>query len=374
MAGIEFYIMRPDLSKLGELDVWSDAATQIFYSLGSSFGGLITLASYNKFKNNCMRDAIIIAFANCTTSVFAGFVIFSILGFLATELGVPVSEVVSSGSGLAFIVYPAAVARMPYPPVWALLFFFMLITLGLDSQFTMVETLTTAVLDQWVDLRKHKMKIVFGICFILFLLGLTMCLQGGILMFELFNGWSAGISVIICAILEVIVIQYIYGIKKFISHITNDMGIHMPLPLKVYWYSTWSFITPGLLFVILILSFVNVSPAAWNDYIYPANIQVLAWFVCISSIIIIPLAAAYVIFKGDKSGMELIEHTEDFCPAHERNARERAASGGAKGAVFRYTYENEGFAEGQAKIYPDLNGEKPPPYNNGNGVYSSNHM
>ncbi|KAK8399192.1 hypothetical protein O3P69_003362 [Scylla paramamosain] len=53
--GIDYYFLKPDWSRLADTEVWSDAAIQIFYSLGSSYGGLITLASYNKFKNNCMR-------------------------------------------------------------------------------------------------------------------------------------------------------------------------------------------------------------------------------------------------------------------------------------------------------------------------------
>ena len=76
------------------------------------------------------RDTLIVCFGNCLTSVFAGFAIFSILGFLAKELGVKVEDVVQGGTGLAFIAYPDLVTRLPAAPIWAILFFAMLFTLG----------------------------------------------------------------------------------------------------------------------------------------------------------------------------------------------------------------------------------------------------
>jgi len=69
-------------SRLADPQVWLDAATQIFFSLGLAFGGLIAFASYMPIRNNCYRDAVLVSVVNCGTSVFAGIVVFSILGKL----------------------------------------------------------------------------------------------------------------------------------------------------------------------------------------------------------------------------------------------------------------------------------------------------
>lgn len=84
---------------------------------------------------NCLflRDAILTSCINSATSFIAGFVIFSVLGYMAQVSGQDIKNVATEGPGLVFIVYPAAIATMPGSIFWALIFFMMLLTLGLDS-------------------------------------------------------------------------------------------------------------------------------------------------------------------------------------------------------------------------------------------------
>ena len=90
------------------------------------------------------------------TSIIASCVVFSILGFLSEKLGVPIDSVAEKGQGLAFVVYPTALAYLPGAWIWAVLFFIMLFFLGLDSEFALLETALTAIYDGYPKLRNHK--------------------------------------------------------------------------------------------------------------------------------------------------------------------------------------------------------------------------
>lgn len=165
--------------------VFSHISTIFFYLLISTNTNNTILQNYS-FKWNLLifnislstpppswhhRDCYALVLAGEGTSIFGGFVVFSVLGYMAHENGVSIEKVVKSGNslslslflkliwltvflrinftslrwatymysfgpvgpGLGFIAYPEALAKLPLPNLWAVVFFIMLLTVGLDS-------------------------------------------------------------------------------------------------------------------------------------------------------------------------------------------------------------------------------------------------
>ena len=174
---------------------------------------------FSRFHNNILRDTVIVCIGNCLTSFIAGFAIFSILGYMATQLGVEVPDVATAGTGLAFVAYPDLVTRLPLPTLWAILFFLMLFTLGLDSQFAIVETLLTGILDFWPSLRPKKSLVVGLVCLVGFLLGLPLCCPGGSLLLDLLDTYAANWPYLFIGLCELCIVSYVYGYTNYIDDI-----------------------------------------------------------------------------------------------------------------------------------------------------------
>ena len=51
-----------------------------------------------------LRDAIMINIVSFFTSLYAGFAVFSIIGFMANESGVPVDKVIDSGAACLLLL------------------------------------------------------------------------------------------------------------------------------------------------------------------------------------------------------------------------------------------------------------------------------
>ncbi|XP_018651202.1 putative norepinephrine/norepinephrine transporter [Schistosoma mansoni] len=140
-----------------------DAATQVFFSLGPGFGVLMAYASYNEFHNNVYRDALVVASINSLTSLLSGFVVFTLLGYMAYRRNVLVLDVIKDDPVLVFSVYPEALSTLPGSTFLSICFFLMLLTLGLDSSFGGSEAVITALSDEYPLLANHRELFVLGL-------------------------------------------------------------------------------------------------------------------------------------------------------------------------------------------------------------------
>lgn len=152
MKGLTFYL-DPDWIQLAKPTTWRFAFGQVFFSLSLAFGVMLTYASFLHRKSDINNNAAIIGIADFATSFIGGIAIFATIGGMAhvtAQAGqpVPVNEVIDVGPGLAFVAFPYALAQLPAAAWWSLIFFFMLVTLGIDSAFSITESVLAGIVDK----------------------------------------------------------------------------------------------------------------------------------------------------------------------------------------------------------------------------------
>uniref|UniRef100_A0A8C0DT43 Transporter n=1 Tax=Balaenoptera musculus TaxID=9771 RepID=A0A8C0DT43_BALMU len=266
-----------------------EATVNIFF-LGCWIGVLIAFASYNKFDNNCYRDALLTSTINCVTSFISGFAIFSILGYMAHEHKVNIEDVATEGAGLVFILYPEAISTLSGSTFWAVVFFVMLLALGIDSSMGGMEAVITGLADDFQVLKRHRKLFTFGVSFGTFLLALFCITKGGIYVLTLLDTFAAGTSILFAVLMEAIGVSWFYGVDRFSNDIQQMMGFKPGL----YWRLCWKFVSPAFLLFVVVVSIINFKPLTYDDYIFPLWANWVGWGIAGSSMVLVP---AYIVYK-----------------------------------------------------------------------------
>ncbi|XP_075998742.1 sodium- and chloride-dependent GABA transporter 2-like [Genypterus blacodes] len=311
--GITFYLL-PDPSHLTDPQVWMEAGTQIFFSFSVGVSSLTVLGSYNTYNNNCYKDCLYLCLLNSGTSIVAGFAVFSVLGFMAQEQGVPIAEVAESGPGLAFIAYPQAIAMMPLPQLWAVCFFVMLILLGLDTHFVAMEVVITSIIDMFPRVMRRtgiRERLLLLFCLICFFSQLVMTTQGGMYVFQMFDYYACnGACLLFLSVFEALAVGWIFGAENMCNIIEDMTGVRPNPFFKV----CWLYLTPLVSLGSFIASLVQYQPLVFNRwYVYPTWAYVLGWLFALSSILCVPGCALFKLCTGTGTLSQRFHH---LCQSH----------------------------------------------------------
>ncbi|KAL3857832.1 hypothetical protein ACJMK2_012463 [Sinanodonta woodiana] len=240
-----------------------------------------------------------IAVVDAFTCILAGLAIFSILGYLAHNQGKAVDQVVSEGPGLVFVVYPEAFTSMPVSQLFSVLFFLMLVCLGIDSEFASVEVIVTTIQDHFhVQVKKYLKKkefLVVLVCLVSYLCGLPNVTQGGIYFFQLIDYYAAAMSLMYLAFFEVIAITWIYGAKRLARNVKDMTGVAPSMFFIVCWYV----VSPLLIFGIWMFSLIQFQPFQVAGYVYPTWATVLGWLIAMMSILCIPACMIHALWQAE---------------------------------------------------------------------------
>jgi neurotransmitter:Na+ symporter, NSS family len=270
---------KPNWDSILDGKVWVAAYGQIFFSLSIAFAIMITYSSYLPKKSDINNNAFITAFANSSFELLAGIGVFAALGFMAKQQGVAIDEVVSSGIGLAFVVFPSIINEFPgMNGFFGGLFFLSLVFAGMTSLISIVETYVAAVQEKF-QVSRTKAVLTGGL--LASIISLLFATKGGLYLLDVVDYFINNFGITLAGLVEVVLVAWFFKELGGLQKHANDIS---DLRTGAWWKFCLSVITP---LVLGYMMFDNIRQNLKENYeSYPTELIMYAGvFVAIAVII-----------------------------------------------------------------------------------------
>ncbi|STD05099.1 Na+-dependent transporters of the SNF family [Dermatophilus congolensis] len=254
-------IFTPDWSALTHPKVWMSAVSQIFFSLSVGFGIMITYSSYVDRRTDMTGSGLIVGFANSSFELLAGIGVFAALGFMANASGVPVSQVVSSGIGLAFIAFPTIISQAPFGPLIGVLFFLSLLIAGVTSMVSILEVGVSALREK---LGLGRIAGTMLLC--LPVATLSIALMGthtGLPVLDTLDSFVNSFGILLGAMVMMLAITYIF---KKLPALRDHLNYHGTFKVNRTWRFLVGVVVPLTLAYLLITDVATQLAKPYGDY------------------------------------------------------------------------------------------------------------
>ncbi|WP_407410031.1 sodium-dependent transporter [Methanobrevibacter sp.] len=216
-------IFTPDWSTLTNLNVWLAAFGQIVFSLSLGMAIAMTYASYLPEGSKLVDNAVIVAFSNSGFEVFNSIGIFSILGFMTLSTGIPFNELVTEGTGLAFVVFPQVFNTMGgVAYIIGPLFFLCILFAGITSVIALLEGVCYSISEKFLIERKKTATVV---CIVGFLISCIFATGAGSTILGVFDAYLNNFALLFAILLECIIFGWVYKFDDLIDTLNSNSSI-----------------------------------------------------------------------------------------------------------------------------------------------------
>ena len=238
-------LFHPDWSALTNSDVWLAAFGQIVFSLSLGMAIALTYASYLPEGSKLVDNALIVAFSNSGFEVFNSIGMFSVLGFMAMTSGIAFNDLVTEGTGLAFVVFPQAFNVMEAGSILGPLFFLCILFAGITSAIALLEGICYSISEKFDFSREKSATIV---CIVGGLISIIFTTTSGSYILEIFDAFLNNFALLFAVLLECIIFGWVYDFDELINTLNKDSRIHV----GKLWKIVIKFILPVCIFCLWI--------------------------------------------------------------------------------------------------------------------------
>lgn len=242
-------IFTPDWRALGDAKVWLAAFGQIVFSLSLGMAIAMTYASYLPKGAKLVDNAVVVAFSNSGFEVFNSIGMFSILGFMAFSSGIPFNELVTEGTGLAFVVFPQVFNTMTGAGIIGPLFFLCILFAGITSVIALLEGVCYSISEKFLISREKTATVV---CIVGFLISTIFATGAGSFLLGIFDTYLNSFALLLGVFMECIIFGWLY---KF-DDLMNTLNEHSSIKVKKDWKIVIKYVLPICIFLL------------WNQGIY----------------------------------------------------------------------------------------------------------
>ncbi|GFR99923.1 sodium-dependent proline transporter-like [Elysia marginata] len=249
------FLFTPQWTSLAQGQLWRDAATQVFFSLSLGSGTLIAVGTYNKFNNDLFTETAIVCSIDSLVSVMSSLVVFAVLGSIGHTTGLPLDAVAISDLGLPFVALSHATFDLPGRLFWSGLSFLTLAVCGVFTCASLAATTVTSLVEVFSGtLKKQRVWLVLGLCTGATLLGLTLMVQDGFNVVNVFDRYLSGLPQLFTSGLVVSAFAWIYGVHRF----SGDVSRMINSEVMWWWRGMWGCVCPCFLLILIIISLTSL--------------------------------------------------------------------------------------------------------------------